>query len=74
MKIIEFFFYIFCLAFFFNMYLDSENPETEKECFCYQFYNKHAARKNRVVQTTCDSSIFELRDRFEVFKQRVACN
>ena len=43
------------------------------ECWCYSYYNKHAARSERINQTTCDSTILALSDRFEIFKFKTYC-
>ncbi len=43
-------------------------------CYCFEYYNKLAPLNKRVVQQTCDDSIYEMSDRLEIFKVVVNCD
>lgn len=50
------------------------NGKADEICYCFEYYNKSAAHNKRVVQTTCDPSIFQFSDRLEIFKVVVHCD
>lgn len=43
-------------------------------CWCYQYYAKKADPKARVIRYTCDDSILNDHEYFEIFKTRVECD